>query len=163
MFGLFKNKLKNNLSSKIFSSVDGQTIPLENVNDPTFSQRLMGDGVAIIPCGKIAVAPCSGIISALPDTKHAFGIKCENGLEILVHVGIDTVNLKGKYFTSFVKEGDVVCTGDNILMFDLDNLKQKNIDCTTMMIVLNSNEHKINFINPDTQVKAGIDCVLEKI
>ena len=88
--------LKRNKNYKIQAVVDGSSIDIEKVNDSTFSQKIMGDGIAIIPDNGVVVAPCDGKITVLPESKHAFGILSDDGVEVLVHIGVDTVDLKGR-------------------------------------------------------------------
>ena len=95
---------------------------------------MMGDGVAIIPSEDDIVAPCDGIVSMLYPTLHAFGITSADGLDILVHIGIDTVRLKGKGFRSFVKEGQKVRVGERIIKVDTYDMKNKGLDLTTMIL-----------------------------
>lgn len=159
MFGIFKKKSH----SPIYAMVDGHTVSLDSVNDPTFSQKLLGDGVAIAPTGTIIVAPCSGKITTLPDTYHAFGMQCDNGLELLIHVGIDTVSLKGECFSACAQVGQQVKVGDPILCFDLAELRNRGFDCTTMLIVLNHESHPIHIPSVGTRVQIGQDIVLEQI
>lgn len=124
---------------KINSPMEGTCIALQDVKDEVFSVGMMGKGIAIIPNNGIVTAPVDGKIILIAETKHAIGIQAENGAEILIHVGLDTVNLKGKYFTPLVESGAVVKQGDTILKFDLESMIQEGYDTTTMMIITNSN------------------------
>lgn len=128
MFGIFKKKA----NSGVIAPVSGVLIKLEDVNDPVFSQKLMGDGFAIKPSDGLIVAPIGGKIVSLPDSKHAVGIKNNDGLEILVHIGIDTVNLNGTGFRTFAKEGQEVKQGQKLVEVDLNLLKERQIDSTVM-------------------------------
>ena len=114
-------KFMNKQDGGIVSPIDGKCINIEDVPDKVFSTRMMGDGFAIIPSDNIVVSPVDGIIVMIPNSKHAFGIKTRSGVEILVHVGLDTVNLKGRGFETFVKVGDKVKKNMPILKFD-DNI-----------------------------------------
>lgn len=152
---------KKNKNYKICAAVSGKSINIEKVNDATFSQKLMGDGVAIIPNSNIVVAPCNGKITVLPESKHAFGIVSDDGVEILVHIGIDTVSLNGDGFKNEVYQGSIVKQGDPIISFDREKIISKGIDSTTMMIVLNHSEFSnINCI-AEGEVIAGQDTVIE--
>ncbi|MEF9921083.1 MAG: PTS glucose transporter subunit IIA [Erysipelotrichaceae bacterium] len=137
----FKNR-KNYL----LSPVNGECIDLSNVNDPVFSQHLMGEGAAIIPSDGMICSPCSGKITLIADTLHAFGIVTDEGMEILVHIGIDTVNLKREGFTSFSKIDATVKPRDPIISVDLKLLEEKNIDPTILIIILNHNDFNIKNI-----------------
>lgn len=151
----FKNKTK--LDNAYVAVSSGRLIPLENVKDEAFSSKVLGDGVAIDIEDDYIVSPCNGTIMMLYPTLHAFGINDENGVEILVHIGIDTVNLKGRGFKKFVNEGDKVKAGDKIIKVDSYNLKNNNCDLTTMMLFPNCNK-KINFVTSG-YVKAGKSIV----
>ena len=132
--------LKRNKNYKIQAVVDGSSIDIEKVNDSTFSQKIMGDGIAIIPDNGIVVAPCDGKITVLPESKHAFGILSDDGVEVLVHIGVDTVDLKGQGFENKVSQGSIVKQGDPIITFERETLISQGIDCTTMVIILNQSE-----------------------
>lgn len=138
MFNLFK---KNN-SLEVGSPINGECVQLEEVNDSMFSQKMLGDGIAIIPSGNTFVSPCDGIISAFFPSLHAFGVTTNDGIEILVHIGLDTVNENGKGFTSTMVQGKKVKKGDVIVTADMDYLKQK-YDMTTMIVVTNAKEKSI--------------------
>ncbi|GKU83295.1 glucose PTS transporter subunit IIA [Niallia sp. NCCP-28] len=127
-------------SEILVSPVSGQLIKLEDVPDPVFSQKLMGEGVAIKPNNGSIVAPVSGEVVQLADTKHAFGIKTNSGAEVLVHIGLETVALKGEGFQTFARVGDTVNKGDKIIEADLDYI-QKNASSTIIPIIItNSSE-----------------------
>ena len=106
---------------------------------------MMGDGIAIIPDGDYIVAPCDGVIKMIYPTLHAFGIENNDGLEILVHIGIDTVNLKGEGFKKYVKEGQRVSLGDKVISVNNYQLKNNGIDLTTMMLFPN-NKFPLKFV-----------------
>ncbi|WP_122646393.1 glucose PTS transporter subunit IIA [Enterococcus mediterraneensis] len=119
----------------ILSPIKGKVVPLKNVNDPVFSNNLIGTGCAIYPSEGKVFAPFDGeVISILP-TSHAIGLKRSDGLELMIHVGLETVNENGKGFVSHVKSGDQVTKGELILSFDLDYLLSKGYDMTTPIIV----------------------------
>ena len=120
--------LKRNKNYKIQAVVDGSSIDIEKVNDSTFSQKIMGDGIAIIPDNGIVVAPCDGKITVLPESKHAFGILSDDGVEVLVHIGVDTVDLKGQGFENKVSQGSIVKQGDPIITFERETLISQGID-----------------------------------
>jgi glucose-specific phosphotransferase system IIA component len=126
----------------IYSPVKGEQISLERVSDPVFSQKMMGDGTAIIPSEKTIVAPISGVLTTVFPTKHAFGIEGDNGEEILIHIGINTVELNGKYFTLHVKQDDYVKQGDPLVTVDFDSIKKEGYSLETPLIVLNTSNYK---------------------
>jgi len=153
-----RNKQKH---TSIIAPIDGQLIQIEKVNDPVFSQKIMGDGVAFIADGNVinVCAPASGILSVLFPTGHAFGITLANGVEILVHIGLDTVNAKGEGFEMLdKKQGDSVESGDEIVRVHINELKEK-YDMTIMLIITKSNEQQIHFIAPSS-VKQGQSILL---
>lgn len=131
MFNFFKRK-----KSDVVAPIDGELIDLSDVNDEVFSQRMMGDGFAVIPSDLAVeiVAPIDGEVAMIPDTKHAIGLKDKSGLEVLVHVGVDTVNLNGEGFESLVSVGDKVEKGQPLMKIDQKLFKNKGYDCTTMVI-----------------------------
>ncbi|MGX7263263.1 beta-glucoside-specific PTS transporter subunit IIABC [Enterococcus crotali] len=128
----------SNNPKKIYAPIKGQVIPLEQVNDSAFSGKMMGEGLAIIPEEDTITAPFDGEVTALFPTKHAIGLTSENGIEVLIHVGIDTVELAGKYFTTFVETGDKVKKGQKILSVDFAKVKEAGYDITTPIVVTNT-------------------------
>ena len=122
---------------RLFSVIDGICYPLEGVQDEMFSRMMLGDGVAVRPSESIVRAPCDGTVMVLPKSKHAFGIRCENGQEILVHIGIDTVMLDGNGFESYVEVNDKVKTGQKIISFDPELLTEEKYDMSVMILLLN--------------------------
>ena len=144
--------LDNEIS--ITSPVEGKVIPLTEVKDPTFSQEILGKGAAIIPEKGVVYAPFDGKVDAVFETGHALGLVSEDGVELLVHVGIDTVNLKGKHFTPKKKSGDTMKKGDILLEFDIDKIKADGYDVTTPIIISNTEQF--------AKVKACEDKVVTK-
>lgn len=122
-------------SFRISSPLTGQTVPLEQVPDEVFSQKVLGDGLAIRPVEGKIYSPVNGEISSIAETKHAYGFTSDDGLEILVHFGLETVSLQGQGFTPHVKEGDRVKTGDLVAEVDVDLLKSKGLDLITPVLV----------------------------
>lgn len=155
MFNLFKSKIDKN----IYAPVQGKCVDITKVNDIGFSSCSMGDGIVIIPKSNVIVSPCDGTLQMIFRTGHAFGIKADNGLEILIHIGIDTVNLKGKGFTVLKKVNQRVKKGDPIIKIDLDMIK-KDYDITTMLIVTNGKKFRKTSL--DDIVDIG-DIVIEGI
>ena len=125
----------------IASPMTGQVVPLEDVEDDVFSSKMMGDGVAILPTDGKVYAPVSGEITVTMDSNHAVGITSENGAELLIHVGLDTVEMNGEGFTSNIQKGDQVNVGDLLLEADLQTIKDHKYDPTTMVIVTNSADY----------------------
>lgn len=125
------------------SPVSGTFVPLTEVKDSTFSKKLIGDGIAIYPDQNKIVAPFDGEIEAFFDSKHAIGLKSDDGIEILIHVGLETVNLNGQYFTGHVKKGDRVKKGDVLLTFDRKAIQEAGFDIVTPIIVTNSDDFNV--------------------
>lgn len=148
MFNFFKSKIDNN----VYAPVDGKCIDITEVSDATFASKMMGDGIAIIPTSNVIKAPCNGTISMIFHTGHAFGMKADNGLEILIHIGIETVNLNGKGFKALKKNGDKVKKGESIIEIDLEEIK-KDYDPSTMLII--TNQKPIQKLKVSDYVKDG--------
>lgn len=121
---LFGRKKKIS-DEQFYAPVNGTILPIEEVPDPTFANKLIGDGIAFEPTDGEVVAPVTGEVVQVFPTKHAIGIKSEAGFEVLLHVGIETVAMDGEGFTVSVNPGDKVNTGDKLLTFDLDLVKEK--------------------------------------
>lgn len=138
-------KLDNNVE-QILAPIEGELCSITKVSDPTFSQEILGKGVAIIPSRGRVVSPVDGKIALIFDTKHALSIISDQGAEILIHVGLDTVQLKGEYFISHINNGDVVKKGDLLLEFDMDQIKNAGYDVITPIVICNPNDYK--GINP---------------
>lgn len=156
MFSIFKKK---NLALK--APISGKVIDLCNVPDEVFSNKMLGDGVAIDTTGDVVVAPCDGTIELIMDTNHAFAMKSNDGLELLVHVGIDTVTLKGQGFKLLRKVGDKVTAGTPILELDRQIFIDNNISLITPVIITNNDALKE--LNPiiGLDVKHGDDNIIE--
>ena len=125
---------------EICAPLSGRVIPLSEVADPTFAQEVLGKGAAIVPKTNLLVAPADGKIENIPQTKHAVAMTAAGGAEILMHIGMDTVNLKGKHFKSFVSEGDSVRRGDPLIEFEAEQIKAEGYDLTTPIVITNSGE-----------------------
>ncbi|MCM2676237.1 glucose PTS transporter subunit IIA [Alkalicoccobacillus plakortidis] len=123
------------------SPLKGELVPLKDLSDPTFAQEIMGKGIAIEPSENHIVAPVSGTVMVLPDSQHAIGIKGDNGEEILIHIGIDTVSLKGQHFNALVKAEDRIEVGQKLIEFDREAIKAANIQTVTMVIVTNTPDY----------------------
>lgn len=124
------------------SHMEGEAIPMSEVKDETFAAEVLGKGIAIIPQKGEVTAPCDAVVETVFATRHAIGLKADHGVEILIHVGINTVELGGKFYTSYVKEGDRVKTGQVMLTFDMEKIKEAGYDLTTPMIITNSDDYR---------------------
>ena len=125
------------ITEEVYSVADGQVVELEQVKDPVFSQKMMGDGFAVEPENGNIVSPVSGTVSSVFPTKHALGIVTEAGLEVLVHIGLDTVSLEGKPFTVHVAEGQKVAAGDLLVTTDLDAIRAAGRETSTIVVFTN--------------------------
>ena len=126
------------LTEEVYSVADGQVIALEQVKDPVFAQKMMGDGFAVEPANGNIVSPVSGTVSSIFPTKHALGLVTEAGLEVLVHIGLDTVSLEGKPFTVHVAEGQKVAAGDLLVTADLDAIRAADRETSTVVVFTNA-------------------------
>ena len=142
------------------SHMEGEAIPMSEVKDETFAAEVLGNGIAIIPQKGEVTAPCDAVVETVFATRHAIGLKADHGVEILIHVGINTVELGGKFYTSHVTEGDRVRTGQVMLTFDMEKIKEAGYDVTTPMIVTNSDDYQeIRILKTGNVTKQ--DAVLE--
>ena len=134
------NKIFSKKSSGItvLAPLEGTVISLSGVEDEVFSKKILGDGFAIIPSGKEICAPANAVIDTVFDTCHAVSMTTEQGVELLIHCGIDTVKLRGQGFEPLVRSGDKVTVGQALLRFDAELIKKNGFLLTTPVIVLNS-------------------------
>ncbi len=130
------------LTEEVYSVADGQVVALEQVKDPVFAQKMMGDGFAVEPANGNIVSPVSGTVSSIFPTKHALGLVTEAGLEVLVHIGLDTVSLEGKPFTVHVAEGQKVAAGDLLVTADLDAIRAAGRETSTVVVFTNGDTIK---------------------
>lgn len=136
MFG-FKKKNKIQKTGEIFATQNGKAVNLSEVPDPVFAEKIVGDGAAIIPQDNTVYSPVKGTVSNVAETLHAVGISTDDGLEMLIHIGIDTVQLKGEGFESLVKQGDKVSVGSPLIKVDLELLKEKGFQIYTPILITN--------------------------
>lgn len=140
--------------------LSGKVIPIDEVPDQVFSQKVLGDGLAIEPTDHILLAPADGEITVVNEgTCHACGILLDNGVEILLHIGLDTVGMNGDGFTSFVAEGRRVKRGDRLIAFDPEKIKAAGHPCVTVLVVTDENGQPIQ-MRTGMDVKAGQDTIL---
>lgn len=155
MLQLFKKK-----ELQIFSPVDGNTIDLTLVPDNVFSSKMMGEGIAFELTGNRICAPCDGEITMIFPTLHAFGMKTSLGVELLIHIGLETVELEGKGFTKLVENNQKVIRGKPIIEVNLEFMKNNNVVLITPMIVTNSQDYVVT-IEQYGKVKAGESLVMK--
>ena len=149
MFKLFK---KTDDTCKLFAPVNGKTIALENVPDKVFASKMMGEGMGFEYEGNTIYAPCDGKITLVANTLHAVGITSENGAEILIHIGLDTVSLNGKGFKKLINQGDKVKKGTPLIEIDRQFMKEQDINLITPMVVTNAANYEINVIDEGKDV-----------
>ena len=146
-------------SSDFYSPVKGEMMSLSDVNDDVFSEKLVGDGIAIKPSEGVLYAPVSGEITVVYKTGHAIAMKTSSGAEILFHVGLDTVQLQGKYFEPKVEVGAIVEPGDELLKFDIENIANAGYETTVMVLVTNQNDFNIKVLK-DIKTVNNSDVVM---
>jgi len=152
MLGKLKNALgMERKQIKIVAPLDGAGVKLAEVADPAFSEEMFGRGMAIRPTDGRVVSPVNGTISQMFDTRHAVSIVSDDGAEILIHIGLDTVKLGGHHFVAHAKNGDVVKVGDALIDFDLAAIAAAGYDTITPIVICNTDDYK------QFDIKAGID------
>ncbi len=154
----FLDKLFGGSKIEIGSPVNGEIVPITEVKDPTFAEEMIGKGVAIIPSDGKFYAPSDGTLVALFPTGHAYAINTDDGAEILVHIGLDTVNLAGKYYTVHAAQGDAVKKGDLIVEVDIEGVKSAGYDYITPVIV--SNHKKYSGLTKNSGKVSALDPVI---
>lgn len=159
-----KTQVKDNSSSscEIYSPLNGKCVPLSEVNDPTFAEEILGKGVAIIPSEGKVVSPVNGTVEMVFDTLHAVALSSDDGAEILIHVGLDTVKLNGKHYKAIAKTGDNIKVGDVLIEFDKDAIKAEGFDIITPVIVSNSGDYGDILTITGQEVKTG-DSIIKAI
>ena len=143
----------------IASPLKGEIVPLTEVKDETFASEMMGKGIAINPTEGKVVSPINGTVQMIFKTKHAIGLKSEDGAEILIHIGMDTVQLDGKHFTAHVKDGDKVKVGDTLVEFDMDAIKKEGYELVTPVIITNTMDYLEIVPKEIKSVNAGEDII----
>lgn len=140
---LFKDdKKENDALAEIVSPLSGEKIELEQVQDDAFSQGILGKGIGINPIDGVVMAPADGVVTALFPTLHAIGITTNQGVELLIHIGINTVELNGKYFKAFVKQGDKIKKGQKLLEFDMEKMKAEGYVMESPVIITNWDKYR---------------------
>ncbi len=144
MLGSLKEKLGLNKKrgEVLKAPLAGKTIPMSEVSDPTFGQEILGKGVAIIPSVGKVVAPIDGTVEMIFDTKHAISMSSDSGIQLIIHVGLDTVTLKGEPFTTHVEAGQKIKAGELLLEFDIEAIRTAGLDTVTPIVICNSGDYK---------------------
>jgi PTS system beta-glucosides-specific IIC component len=146
----------------IYAPIAGEIVPLNQVEDAAFSSEALGKGFAIMPKEGKVYAPVDGEIVTLFKTKHAIGIKTESGMEILIHVGMDTVKLNGQFFDAKINQGDFVKRGDLLLEFDMAGIKAAGYSLITPVVITNSDDY-VDFALNNDRVATLNECVMSVI
>lgn len=158
MFKFFK---KTNPSEIIKAPISGKCIPLEEVKDEVFSSKMMGDGIAIDSTGDTVYAPADGVIATVVNSKHAVGMQLNNGVEILIHVGLETVELKGEGFTLLVNVDDKVKQGTPLIKIDRAFIESKGMSLVTPVIIIESDKYDLDKCAIGLDVDGGESAVIE--
>ncbi|MCM2590754.1 PTS glucose transporter subunit IIA [Rossellomorea marisflavi] len=158
---LFGKKEESPKTISVVAPLSGTIKSLEEVPDPVFSQKMMGDGIAIVPDNGKVVSPVDGEIMQLFPTKHAVGIKAANGAELLIHIGLETVSMKGEGFEAHVSEGSKVQAGDPLITFDVSLVEEKAKSTITPIILTNGDDMGELVKKDGTKVEAGSGEILE--
>lgn len=156
--GLFQNLFSKG-GGKVASPVTGKLVSLKEVSDPTFSEGILGKGAAVIPSDNRICAPIDGVISTVFPTGHAVAVTGNGGEEILIHIGLDTVKLKGSHFTAHVSEGQEVKKGDLLIEADIEQIKAEGYDVITPIIVCNSDDFAEISMKEEGGVAQGEDIL----
>lgn len=160
MLNLFKKKIK---SLEILAPLTGKTVPIEEVPDPVFSEKMMGEGIAIKPTNNTIVAPFNGTVKMLmPNSGHAIGLLSDEGIEVLIHIGMDTVSLEGKGFNVLTGVDTKIEVGDPLIEFDEEFLKEQGMDTITMIVVTNPGDYKPDQFLNNIDVKTGEPIMIYK-
>lgn len=158
---LFGKKEEPVKTIQLLSPITGNAVNLSEVPDPVFSEKMMGDGLAIEPSEGVVVSPIDGEIMQVFPTKHAVGIRAKNGAEILIHIGLETVSLKGEGFETHVKQGDMVNAGEKLVTFDTGLISEKAKSTITPVIITNTDQAASLKVLTEGNVEKGTTPILE--
>ncbi len=151
--GFFHRKERDGMVTELRAMVSGDVIPLTEVSDSAFSSKELGDGIAIRPNGEVITAPASGTVSLVAETKHAIGMVLDNGAELLLHIGLDTVSLEGEGFRVLVRAGKKVKQGEPLLRFDKALMERRGFVMDCVMTVTNSEDF------PKMEMISGMNAI----
>ncbi|AJO21430.1 PTS glucose transporter subunit IIA [Weizmannia coagulans] len=157
MFKLFSKKAA---VEELVAPMSGKVVQIEDVPDEVFSQKMIGDGIAIEPDEGVVVSPVDGEIVQFFPTKHAVGLKTKSGLEILIHIGMETVALNGEGFEGFVQQGDRVKAGDKLVSFDLEQIRERAESIISPVVITNFDAVDTLTKTTETSVKRGESVLL---
>lgn len=158
---LFSKGNETSKNIEVFAPITGEYIEIENIPDPVFAQKMMGEGFGVKPTEGVVVSPISGVVDNVFPTKHAIGLKADNGLEVLVHIGLDTVQLNGEGFKTFVESGDHVKVGDKLVEFDIDYIDQNAKSSISPIIITNTDQTETLSITDSAHVTKGETKVID--
>ena len=150
--------LKKKKDGSIYAPIAGLCLDITKCKDKTFSEKLMGDGFMIEPTESVVCSPCDGELTTIFPTKHAFGMKMENGLEVIVHIGLDTVELNGQYFELLSSANKKIKKGTPVVKFDMNEIKKAGFDHSVIVIILNKKDVYKRHLNEN--VNTG-DIIIE--
>lgn len=156
----FFTKLFGKSTDAICAPIAGKAVAISTVSDPTFGEEILGKGIAIQPSDGRVVAPCDCTVDIMFETGHAVSLVADFGAEILIHVGLDTVNLKGKHYTIHAHSGDKVTKGQLLMEFDVESVKAEGYDVITPVVICNSGDYTTFNTNIDQDVVPG-DVIIE--
>lgn len=156
---MFEKLFNKDKSIILKAAMTGKIIPIEEVPDPVFAGKMIGDGIAIEPTEGVLVSPIDAEIVAVFPTKHAIGIKTKDGVEIILHIGIETVGMKGEGFECFVQVGDIVKEGQKLVTFDIDLIKEKASSIISPILITNTKDMK-SIEKSSGNITKGIDTIL---
>ena len=146
MFSLFSKE------TVLYAPINGKIIRIEDVPDQVFASKMMGEGVGFVNDGNEIYAPCDAKVIMVPSSKHAIGLKTKKGIELLIHIGLDTVNLNGEGFQVHVKENDSVKRGQLLISYDKHLMEKKKINLITPLVITNSSEYIIEKLVEESQI-----------
>ncbi|KAA9029946.1 PTS sugar transporter subunit IIA [Niallia endozanthoxylica] len=159
---MFKSLFKKNKEpEQVQAPLTGKIVALEEVPDPVFSQKMMGDGIAIIPADKKVYSPVDGEVVNVFPTKHAISLRSKMGVELLIHMGLETVELKGEGFQILVQDGTKVSKGEPIAEFDFEKVSSLGKEVITPVILLNGDQFKIENKQTGASTTGGKDIIME--
>ncbi|EGQ3382876.1 PTS glucose transporter subunit IIA [Staphylococcus pseudintermedius] len=158
---LFGKSEEANKEIQVYAPMTGEYVKIEDIPDPVFAQKMMGDGFGIRPTEGKVVSPITGVVDNVFPTKHAIGLKADNGLEVLVHIGLDTVQLNGEGFETLVNSGDTVKVGDPLVTFDVDYIDPHAKSIVSPVIITNTDQTVAIDIQQVAQLNKGETSVIE--
>lgn len=161
MFGIFKKKNKN--IEEVYSPCLGKIVQIEDIPDPVFSEKMMGDGIAIEPSEGKIYSPFDGEIIQVFNSKHAITLKSNKGTNLLIHIGLETVNLEGVPFDVKVKNGQPISKGQLLVDVDLEYIKNKGLKIITPVILINEGEQEKVILEKNKNISTVLDDILMKV